>query len=103
MIRASIAAFVPFLALSLHGQVRLKADLATTKRVVLSWTGSSDHACNVERATTMATWSSIATTNDGKAEDLKVAPYGTYRYRVNCAPGLSNELIVGPRRPDFTP
>lgn len=79
----------------MYGEVRLQADAATTKHVALSWTGSASRKCELARASGN-TWTTIATTADSKADDSKIEPYATYRYRVTCAPEKSGEITVGP-------
>ena len=86
----------PCAATSLPAAVQLKADRATTKEVTLSWTGSASKPCRLERKGPNNTWPLIASSTEGKAADSKIDAYGTYVYRVSCAPETSNEITVGP-------
>ena len=96
MIRTAWMLLLAILAAPAYGEVRLQADAATTKQVVLSWTGGGSRTCEVARASGSGAFSTIATTAEGKTEDSKIAPYSTYRYRVTCAPEKSGEITVGP-------
>jgi hypothetical protein len=77
------------------GAVQLKADRATTKEVLLSWTPAAKD-CKLQLKNSMNAWSPGSPVSGGRFTESKIDPYGTYTYRVECGADTSNEVTVGP-------
>ena len=65
-----------------HGQIRLKADSATTKEARVSWEGAAGKKAQLERQGSGDRWDAVGEPADSAAADTQIAAYATYRYRV---------------------
>ncbi len=89
-----------------QGQVRLKAELANTREVRVSWEGAPGKAAQLERQSGPDQWDAVATSGEGRATDATIAAYATYHYRVRAdrvradrvkaGTAISNVITVGP-------
>ncbi|SPE17913.1 exported hypothetical protein [Candidatus Sulfotelmatomonas gaucii] len=72
----------------------LSVKSATGKAVQLEWTGASATAA-LERSSPQG-FAKIAPGDTGHFTDTSIAPFGTYKYRINTGGRFSNEVTVGP-------
>ncbi len=82
-------------ACAAQAAIQLEAEKASTKEVVLSWSGTSG-MCALERKSGPGGWEKVAAVSSGSAVDSGIAAYGTYSYRVKAGTAISNEVTVGP-------
>src|SRR5215813_11557845 len=90
------ALLVIALAMVAQGQ-SLEVKLATARKIDLAWSGSAS-GWAIERKSGTGEYEKIADSNQPAYEDTKIAPFGTYTYRVRGAgaTNASNEVTAGP-------
>lgn len=84
------------------GEIKLQADLATTREIALAWAGAEGKPFRLERKSGQQPWTTVEPAPTGTvARDTKIEPYATYQYRVTAGAKTSNVITVGPPPPGF--
>ena len=84
-----------FLSLGLLAAQQLSVPTATSKKIVLSWTGAQP-GTTLQRKSGAA-FEKLADAASGSFTDDKIAPFGTYQYRLAGAKGTYSKVVtVGP-------